>query len=84
MFCLMKQFLCDKGVGLRPPSYVGLIKLSGIENWNVFTKEELLGIFGYVFSISNLDTSAHLYLTEGRTASTSHRKYKTAPFPYDW
>ena len=26
----------------------GLIKLSGIENWNVFTKEELLGIFGYM------------------------------------
>jgi len=23
-------------------------KLSGIWNWNVFTKEELLGIFGYV------------------------------------
>ena len=31
--CLgLAGLICDKGVGLRPPSYVGLIKLSGIEN----------------------------------------------------
>jgi hypothetical protein len=41
----------------------------------------LLGIFGYVFSISNLDTSAHLYLTEGRNYYlTGGRNVKTALF----
>ena len=46
MLLYSEIFMCYKESYIATYKWVNQILSSGIENWNVFTKEELLGIFG--------------------------------------